>query len=763
MPKKNSKLEKPNPTPSIELADLIAHLREDPALADQIAYVREFSPVEARMADWPAGLASKARERLESVGIVQPYAHQAEATRLALEGRDVMVTTGTNSGKTFCYSAPALDILFKEPVARILYLFPTKALAQDQLGKLEQLLPDSFRAGTYDGDTPKSQRGPLRNLGHMILTNPDMLHVGILPGHELWSKFLRSLRLIVVDEMHAYRGVFGSHVAGVLRRLLRLCEWHRSRPQIIGCSATIGNPEELFEKLTGRRPVVVDRDGSPQARRTFVFWNPPLIGEQRRAGGNLVSSEVLATLVESGRRTLCFNRARISAELVLRYTRKRLETSERAQPKLIEAYRGGYTAKERRQIETAVFKGKLMGLSATNAMELGVDIGGLDAVVMNGYPGSVSAFWQQSGRGGRGIRDGLAVLVAHEDPLDQFLIRNPALLMDGLHESVNIHPQNPQILASQLRCAAHERPIGVTELDAFGGTALEVAEGLDRSGELSFRNGMFYYPSFDSPAAQVNIRGSSGDTVELILEGEELGTMDRWRAMQQAHEGAVYLHRGVSYLVQNLDLDSGKAIVAQENVPYFTRSMLQSVLETRLVLESADIGAFELCICSLKVTDSILGYQKVSLDGERVLDICPLDLPPLTYDTVGLRLDLPEIEESETSVFGVHGAEHALLAVAPLLAGCDRNDLGSAWYALYPDTFRPAVFVFDRTPGGIGLTESLYLNRRQWIEAAADLLTGCPCTEGCPSCLLSSSCESGNEHLSKQEAIRILLALRKSL
>lgn len=749
-----------NQLPSIELSEFLSHLRDDPVIGDQIAYVREFASVEARLGDWPKTLSPKTAQRLLELGYDQPYTHQAEAVNAALAGKDVMVTTGTNSGKTLCYNVPALDVLEKEPAARILYLFPTKALAQDQQGKLAALLPDSFRFGTYDGDTPKSHRGPLRNGGHLILTNPDMLHLGILPSHELWSKFLKSLRLIVVDEMHAYRGVFGSHVAGVLRRLLRLCDWHRSRPQIIGCSATIGNPDELFTKLTGRQPLVVDRDGSPQARRTFVFWNPPLIGEQKRAGGNIVSSEVLATLVESGRRTLCFNRARVSAELVLRYTRKRLETNDLAKPEWVEAYRGGYTAKERRQIESAIFKGKLLGLAATNAMELGVDIGGLDAVVMNGYPGSISSFWQQAGRAGRGVRDGLAVFVAHEDPLEQFLIRNPALIMDGLNESVNVHPENPQILSAQLRCAAHERPIGVSELESFGASALDLAENLDRAGELAFRNGSFYYPSYQSPSAGVGIRGSDSQTVRILLQGEELGTMDRWRAMQQAHEGAVYLHRGISYVVRKLDLDASVAIVEQENVTYFTRSMVQSVLETRLVLERCEVGSAELCFCSLKVTDSILGYQKVALDGERVLDETGLELPAQTYETVGVRIDLPEIEEVETAVFGVHGAEHALTAVAPLLAGCDRNDLGSAWYSLYPDTFRPAIFVFDRIPGGIGLSESLFTNRTSWLSSARTLLDGCLCQDGCPSCLLSSHCESGNEHLNKAEAIRLLLALQ---
>jgi DEAD/DEAH box helicase domain-containing protein len=562
--------------------------------------------------------------------------------------------------------------------------------------------------------------------------------------------------LIVIDEMHVYRGVFGSHVANVIRRLMRLCSWRRSRPQIIGCSATIGNPKELFERLTGRRPVLIDEDGSGHARRTFVFWNPPMIDHDKRASGNIVASEVLATLVEHKSRTLCFNRARVSTELVLRYTRKRLEAGGRFPPQSVESYRGGYTARERRQIETALFRGRLQGLAATNAMELGVDIGGLDAVVMNGYPGTIASFWQQAGRAGRGDRNGLAVFVAHEDPLEQFLVREPQLILNGANESVILRPDNEHVLAAQLRCAGYERPLAPSELDAFGPKALELAEAMDRAGDLVFRGGLFYFPSHNSPAAEVNIRDSGGEAVSLILNGEVLGTMDRWRAMQQAHEGAVYLHRGAGYLVRKLDLQARRAEVEAAEVPYFTRAIVQSLIEPDPPFEEKRCGEASLAFCRVTVTDSIDGYRRVSLDGERVLGVEPLDLPPSTFETIAVRFDLPASEDDLAGAISVHGLEHALMALAPLIAGCDRSDLGSSWYGVFPDTLRPALFVFDRTPGGIGLTQQLYQASSGWISGARQLIAGCPCQDGCPSCLLSAACASNNEFLDKGATLRLL-------
>ncbi|HSI73781.1 MAG TPA: DEAD/DEAH box helicase [Fimbriimonas sp.] len=702
-------------------------------------------------------------ESLERSGLELLYTHQAAAYDAAMDGKDVVVVTGTNSGKTMCYNLPALQLSLSEPAARCFYMFPTKALAQDQLGKLVSLMPDSsMKAGTYDGDTPQNQRGPLRKMAHILLTNPDMLHVGILPSHDLWSKFLKALRLIVIDEMHVYRGVFGSNVGNVLRRLLRLCEFHHNRPQIIACSATIGNPLELFEKLTGRRATLIDQDGSPSGKRTFVFFNPPEIGEGARLSANIATSEIIGGLVEGKVRTLAFNRARVSAELVLRYTRKRIKEGGLVAPEKIESYRAGYTAKERRQIEQALFRGDLLGLAATNAMELGVDVGALDAVVMNGYPGTASSFWQQAGRAGRGTRDGLAIFVAHDDPLEQFLVREPGLLLNSRNESVSANPANPQILSQHLLCAAHEKPIAPHELHLFGDNAIDVAEHLDRSGELSFRGGLFFYPGIEPPAFRVNIRGAGGDQVRLYLDGQELGTMERWRAMTSAHEGAVYLHRGQSFVVIELDLDRNRADVIAREVSYYTQSMVQSVLDQKVVVRETALGRESAALAGVSVTDMVTGFRKKSLDGDTVLATELLDLPPVTYDTICVRVDLPELDESKDvagQIGGMHGAEHALMAVAPLLAGCDRGDLGSAWYTVFHDTMKPAVFIFDKTPGGVGLCDKLYDSLGGWTKAALQLLTSCKCDSGCPGCLLSARCESGNEALSKEWAVTFLKML----
>jgi len=796
---------------------LFASFLENEVLASQIAHIETIEPREARFAipqsamhpllseslakvigySAKAGGQSKTISEPETLNLGQSevrnpkseirslFSHQALAYDAAMAGRDVVVVTGTNSGKTLCYNLPALQWSLTEPAARMMYLFPTKALAQDQLGKLEQLAPGpQVRIATYDGDTPPTQRGSIRKLAHIVLTNPDMLHVGILPGHENWTKFLKSLRLIVIDEMHVYRGVFGSHVGNVLRRLLRLCEWHRARPQIIACSATIGNPEELFTQLTGREPCLIEEDGSPKARRTFVFWNPPAVGENTRMSANVVTSELLATLSEAGLRSLAFNRARVSAELVLRYTRKRVKGHGEVPPEKIESYRAGYTAKERRQIEKALFSGDLLGLSATNAMELGVDVGGLDAVIMNGYPGTISSFFQQAGRAGRGARDGISIMVAHDDPLEQFLIRKPQMVLQGANESVAVNPSNPQILSQQLLCAAYERPVSPSELERFGANAVDVAESLDRSGELSFRAGMFFYPSHEPPAPKVSIRGLGGEQVSLILDNEVLGSMERWRAMQHAHKGAMYLHRGQSFLVRSLDLDSGRAELQPLETDYYTAPMVQSVIEQKVEIKPAPAvnNRFRASLAGVSVTSSVIGFRRKTLDGDHVLSVEPLELPSTTFDTLAVRFDLPPAEydeEPEAHTGAIHGLEHALLAVAPLIAGCDRGDLGSAWYTAYPDfgsrisdfgppanqassishqasAFGPAIFVYDQTPGGVGLCEKLFANFGTWVMAAYQLLSSCECAEGCPACLMSPRCEANNEHLSKTGALALL-------
>ncbi len=724
-------------------------------MLEQVVLAVETAPHNAVYAPFPAGLNPGAAQQVRKSGFESLYLHQAEAVEASLRGEDVVVVTGTNSGKSLCYTIPILHSAFTEPAARALLIYPTKALAQDQQGKLAQALPPSTRIGVYDGDTPKSHRSGIRNQGHVILTNPDMLHIGILPGHENWTRFLKAVRLIVLDEMHVYRGVFGSNVAHVLRRLLRLCEAQRNRPQIIACSATIGNPQELFRNLTGRSATIVDHDGAPQARRTYVFLNPSM-SQAVSLGGNVATSQMLTRLVRHGYRTLAFSRARVSAELVLRYARTQLQ-NEGHPPEEVESYRAGYTAKERRAIEAALFKGKLVGLSSTNSLELGVDIGGLDAVVMNGYPGSVAAFRQQAGRAGRGLREGLAVYIAREDPLDQYLLRDPERLLDGASECVAIRPGNPHILREHLRCAAHERPLAPSELEKFGDTALELAEEMDRTGELAFRGGLFVYPSFEAPTPQVNLRGGGGDTIRLLEGTEELGSMEYWRALQNAHAGAVYLHRGTSYVVDLLDLPNKVAHVHKEDLPYYTKPVVQSVIEPKVQLDQDEV--MNVNLAGVSVTTLVSAYRRLAVEGGMVLDVVDLDLPPQTYETLALQFIMPAVhllDDPDLWTEGVHGVEHALMAVAPLFAGCDRGDLGSAWYSFHPDTASAMAFVYDVTPGGLGLAERLFASRESWVAGAIALLKGCGCTSGCPSCLLSPSCEIGNASLDKACAAALL-------
>ncbi len=730
-------------------------------LAAQVAHIEEIPPKTAQFATPARRMHAQLTEKLEKQGLSKLYSHQAQAYDAAMSGKDVVVVTGTNSGKTLCYNLPAIQTCLTEPAGRCLYLFPTKALAQDQLKRLEKLTGPEVRVGAYDGDTSQAQRGSIRRLAHIVLTNPDMLHIGILPGHENWAKFLKSLRMIVIDEMHVYRGVFGSHVGNVVRRLLRLCEWHKNRPQIIACSATIGNPNELFHSLTGRNATLIEADGAPSGKRTFIFWNPPETPSGGRLSANVCTSEILGALAEANLRTLAFSRARVSAELVLRYTRKKVEQDQIIPTSKIESYRAGYTPKERREIEGALFRGEILGLSATNALELGVDVGGLDAVILNGYPGTSSSFWQQAGRAGRGTKDGLAIFVAHDDPLEQFFMREPRMLLDARNESVSANPSNPQIVSQHLLCAAHERPIAPSELDRFGMRAIEVAESLDRSGELQFRAGLFFYPSMEPPAPSVNIRNGGGEQVRLYLDGEELGTMERARAMTTAHTGAVYLHRGASFVVQELDLQNMRADVTAKDVDYYTQSIVESSLEVSVDVRSKPIyqDRDETYLSGVTVTDMVTGYRRKSLDGDTVLSNELLDLPPITYDTISVWFDLPEIDYSAMEprdIGAFHGMEHALMAVAPLICGCDRSDLGSTWFSVFHRTMRPALFVYDKTPGGVGLCETLFDSTTGWLRAALQLLTSCQCTEGCPACLLSSRCESNNEMLDKQATIALI-------
>ena len=734
------------------------------SFTDQIVFEQFTEPRQGTVLALETKLNPHLLEVLRDSGVHGFYSHQALAIDAWARGRDVGIFTGTNSGKSLCYTVPILQSCLEEPVARYLATFPTKALAQDQCLKFNQLgNPLGITAATYDGDTPKSARGKIRNEVNIIITNPDMLHLGILPSHENWAKFFKYLKVVVIDEVHTYRGVFGSHVGNVLRRMIRISEWYQSNPQIISCSATVGNGPELIETLTGRKAEIISTDGSPRGRRTMVFLNPPKISDQIRLSPNIATSEALATLVDSGIQSLAFSRSRIGAELVLRYTRDRVE---KATPKQIESYRGGYTPKERRKIESGIKNRTILGISATNALEVGIDIGTLDAVILNGYPGSIASFGQQVGRAGRGERDGLAVFIPQDNPLDQHFASHPERLLEAQNETVVLSPENPSILKQHLECAAHERALSITDLQMFGPSALPIAEAMDRRGEFVFRSSRFYLPSMKNPAANVHLRGASGKRVDIFLEADQLGFLEYERAFAQAHEGAVYLHRGEPYIVKTLDLEKLVARVEPFSGNYYTQPIVTSLLEPGPSSQERAGTRTSISISECTVTETVQGFRKKTFDRDTVIDTVDLDLPSITFDTQCLRFDLPGIDpdgDIPAQLGAIHGLEHVIPSLAPAFIGCDRNDLGSSWYSVFHETLAPAVFVFDRTPGGVGLTHTLYDRIDEVLMAAKQRLRECECTNGCPGCLLSYGCEANNELLDKLGTLNLIRLIGSNL
>jgi DEAD/DEAH box helicase domain-containing protein len=756
----------------MSLARFLDSLRAASDYKGQIEFERELPARRARTGTMPEAVHADLRSALAGQGIGTLYTHQLEAWDAVRRGEDIVVVTSTASGKTLCYNLPVLDALLRDGATRALYLFPTKALAQDQLGKLGQLgLGSRVRAATYDGDTPKSQRSAIRKGAQVVLSNPDMLHVGMLPNYEQWLDFLRRLRFVVVDELHVYRGVFGSHVGNVMRRLFRLCEsLQRPPPRVIACSATIGNPAHLARQVVGRECRVVANDGSPSGPRRFVIWNSPLIGQAgERRSANTEATELLAALMSREIRSIAFVRARVVAELLLRYVRGLLGGQSPELSERVESYRGGYTPEERREIERRLFGGELLAVVATTALELGIDVGGLDASVINGYPGSIASLWQQAGRAGRGSSLSATFFVAHNDPLEQHMVRHPELLLDARHEHALVSPDNPHILAQQLRCAVFERPMSDDEADAFSPRARAVLEGLVDGGTLQLQYGRYYCPDHHSPAADVDIRSASGTQYDIVnADGfRRLGTIEEDRAFQMVHPGASYLHRGRQYLVEELDTAARVATAREMQLDYYTEAHTETGLDILVTVEERAAGGGKLCLGGVKVTQQVTGFSRRALFTEEFLDHEALDLPPRTFDTLAVWLSLPAPPEDDEEARlrfgeGLHAVEHALATVVPVLAGCDRTDISSAWYLAHHQTLGPAVFLFDDVPGGVGICESAYRRAEEWIAAALSSLADCPCKEGCPACVLTPWCSYRNEHLDKREAIRILKGLTLS-
>jgi DEAD/DEAH box helicase domain-containing protein len=727
----------------------------------------------AREVAWPDWVDPRVRAALARAGVRTPWSHQAEAADLAHGGRDVIVATGTASGKSLAYQLPVLSRFVADPRATALYLSPTKALAADQLRAVDALGLPEVRAAALDGDTPVAERDWARAHGRWLFSNPDLLHRTLLPRHERWARFLRRLDFVVLDECHTYRGVFGSHVALLLRRLLRVCARYGSRPTLVLASAMVGVPGEFGSRLTGRDVAEVTADGSPSAGRTLALWEPPLLPEitgengapvRRSAGAE--SARMLADLVLEGARTLTFVRSRRGAETTAIAARRVLAE---AAPELVDrvaAYRGGYLPEERRALEDALTGGELLGVATTNALELGVDIAGLDAVVVAGFPGTRASFWQQAGRAGRAREEALVVLVARDDPMDTYLVHHPDALLGAPVEGCVLDPANPYVLGPQLVCAAAELPVTEADVaDVFGGApARAVLDELVADGVLRRRPAGWFWPSTqDRPAGSVDIRGSGLGQVALVeaATGRLLGTVDGASAPATAHPGALYLHRGESYLVESLDLDARVALVRPEAPDWRTDPRSTAEVEIGRVDVHDRYGPVGVSLGEVVVTTQVVAYQRRSADGT-VLDTVPLDLPPQTLRTRGVWYDLDEEVLAAAGIGPVrvpgalHAAEHAAIGLLPLFAICDRWDVGGMSTALHRQTGCPTVFVHDGHPGGAGFAERGHAVLREWLVATRAAIRDCACRTGCPSCVQSPKCGNGNAPLDKAGAAVVL-------
>ncbi len=731
---------------------------------DELAHLTTEPAREARTAPLPRVLEPAVREALAGRGIQELYTHQAAAYEAARGGGNVIVTTGTASGKTLAFNLPVLDALAADRHARALYLYPTKALAQDQARSLGELGVGAVRAAIYDGDTPTERRRQIRGWANLVLTNPDMLHVGVLPRHDLWGDFLHNLRFVVVDEAHVYRGVFGSHVANVLRRLRRLARIYGAEPQFLLASATIANAGELAHALTGEEAAVVEDDGAPRAERTVALWNPPLLdpGLGLRASALGEASRLLAGLVGRGLRTICFAKSRRSAELIHRFACDRLDAATAAR---LAPYRAGYTPQQRRELERRLVEGDLLGVTSTDALELGIDIGDLDCAISVGFPGTVASLRQQWGRAGR-REHGLAVLIASEDALDQYFMREPPALLTRQVEAAILDHANPRVLDGHVAAAAFEAPLDEEDSATLGPEALERAALVP---ELRRTARGWVWAGKEAPAARVPLRSTSPDAFLVVdaAGGDVLGLAERERAFSTVHEGAVYLHLGRQYLVRELDLAARHALVEPFDGDWYTQAKKETETAIEEPLRVERRLGLELSFGRVSVTEQVVAYQKKAVADGSTLATIPLELPPTTFDTEAVWFvprphQLEGLEAMPLLLSSLHAAEHSLIALLPLWAMCDRWDIGGLSTNLHPDTGAPTVFVYDGHAGGVGIAARGFEQFEGWVADTAELLDGCPCEHGCPSCVQSPKCGNLNEFLDKAGALTLLTRMSKS-
>jgi DEAD/DEAH box helicase domain-containing protein len=743
-------------TTALDVGSFLREIVSSPGYRGQIVHVEEIPERPARFAPPARSLSGPVRRALAAQGIERLYIHQAHAIDRIREGRNVVVVTGTASGKTLCYNVPVLESLLEAPAEdpgagpTHLYLFPTKALAQDQLKTLQRMgreapeLERLVRAGVYDGDTSQDARRKLRAGGNVILTNPDMLHQGILPYHTRWNPFLSRLRTVVVDEIHTYRGLFGSHVGNVLRRLRRVARFHGADPRFVACSATIANPHELAERLTGLPFEVVDEDGAPRGRKTFVFWNPPYLdgGRMERRSSNVEGHDLMVLLVEQGVQTIAFTKARVVAELVLRYVRESLERRGSGRADRVRAYRAGYLPEERRKIEKALFSGELLGVASTNALELGIDVGSLDASLLVGFPGTIASTWQQAGRAGRQTNEALVVLIAYNDPIDQYLMRHPEYFFQSSPEHAVIDPENPHVLARHLGAACFEIPLTEEDASLFGTPVKALADDLAAQGRLKKIERRWFWANTDFPSRTLNLRTMSDSTFTIVDRGagnRTVGTVDAVSAPELVYPEGVYLHEGDTYLVRELDLVNKVAYVERAQLDYYTQPVLDASIRAEEALRRRALAAATAAFGPATVTWRTTSFKKIQFYGMDSIGYGKLDLPPQHLETRTLAITpsasvLAAVRAAGfRPIEGLSGLRNVAIAVLPFLVMCDRQDVGGIVDS--SNTGSPTVFLYDRYPGGIGYAEKGYDLVEPLLAAALALVRECPCEEGCPSCV----------------------------
>jgi DEAD/DEAH box helicase domain-containing protein len=751
------------------LGSLVARYRQDEVLTS----VRQIPAREAKFRPVPGWVTSTLCEAYRVKGIQELYSHQATTAELVHDGKNVVVVTPTASGKTLCYNLPVLNAVLENPDTRALYLFPTKALAQDQLAELHDLatrLSDCFGVFTYDGDTPSDARKAIRERGHIVLTNPDMLHTGILPHHTKWMRLFENLRYIVIDELHSYRGVFGSHLANVLRRLKRVAHFYGSDPQFICCSATIANPGELASQLIEKEVEVVGENGAPAGEKLFVFYNPPMVNRNlgiRRSYINeatRVAKEVLARKLQ----TIVFANSRLHTEILLTYLQQ-ANPPKPGQPEPIRGYRGGYLPGERREIERGLRDGRILGVVTTNALELGIDIGSLDACVMAGYAGSIASTWQRAGRAGRRSGSSCAVFVASSAPLDQFIVQHPDYFFGSSPEHAHIQPDNLEILVNHLKCAAFELPISPEE--QFGNVdLLDLCERLGEAGFLHKSGGNWHWVQQAYPADTVSLRSVTSDNFIIINtagdsdgEREVIGEVDFSSALTTVHPKAIYIHQGQQYHVERLDFDKRKAYVKPVNVDYYTDAIRYTQVRVLEIAEEQSIpGPAARAHGDVLVRSQVVGFKKIKFFTNENVGSGKLELPENEMHTTAFWLTLEHnlltelpftLSERQSGIFG---SLYALGSMATLLLMCDRRDLGTAvgerppsaaseinWEKFaaprttsdIPEFFEPNLYLYDAYPGGIGFSEPLYRISDVLLERTRELISACPCENGCPPCV----------------------------